>query len=535
MRHLILLFTLLPYTFLSAQSSPFELELEEVSIDEFGGIQSYAFGQDDGKWLIVGGRLDGLHERQPWASFDVAGHNNQLIVIDPVAKQKWTSELTSLPVGIQEQLSSTNMEFYQKGDYLYCLGGYGRSDVHDDHITFPNLTAIDVPQCIDAVISNANIETHFRQIEDSLFQVSGGKLKRIDDTFYLLGGHLFIGMYNPVGPDFAMTFVQEYTNAIRPFTLEDDGSIITINHLESYIDTLNLHRRDYNAEAQIMPDGSEGITMFSGVFQIDADLPFLNSVNVTKDGYKVNNDFEQLYNHYHCPVLNLHSAQKNEMHSVFFGGLAQFYDDDEGKLVQDDQVPFVKTIARVSRDKDGVMTEKKLAIEMPSLLGTGAEFIPNPDFPHYKNGVFHLDSLGEEKQLIGYIYGGISSTAANIFFINDGTLSEASSQIFKVYISPEGSAAIDDKEFIQNIELYPNPSVGIINIRWSAVSNEAVTLTIFDMGGKVLHKQETLPIPSNGQTFAVHHEIVGYKGLCFVKIETSSQSIVKKVLLNGNN
>lgn len=531
MKILVLLITLLSYTLISAQKTPFELELEEVSIDELGGIQSYAFAQHDGKWLIVGGRLDGLHERQPWASFDVAGHNNQLIVIDPVAQQKWTAALASLPASIQEQLSSTNMEFYQKGDYLYCLGGYGRSDTHDDHITFPNLTAVDVPQCINAVINSTNIEPYFRQVEDSLFQVSGGKLKRIDDTFYLLGGHLFIGKYNPLGPDFATTFVQEYTNAIRPFTLEDDGNDITINHLNPYIDTLNLHRRDYNAEAQIMPDGSEGVTMFSGVFQVDADLPFLNSVNVIKEGYAVNNDFEQLYNHYHCPVLNVYSEEEHEMHSVFFGGLAQFYDDEDGNLVQDDQVPFVKTIARVSRDKDGVMTETKLALEMPSLLGTGAEFIPNLDFPHYRNGVFHLDSLGEEKQLIGYIYGGISSTAANIFFINDGTLSEASSQIFKVYISPKGIAKISDKSLSNVFEVFPNPSNGIINIKWGEVNGEIVKLTVYDISGNAIPEQNVEHTESSKQTYLSQIRVDARAGLYFVKIETRSKTVVKQFVI----
>ncbi|MBK8429408.1 MAG: hypothetical protein IPL27_27165 [Lewinellaceae bacterium] len=79
----------------TAQNSPFQIHLEPLSIPNVGGLQSYAYGQHAGKWLIIGGRLDGLHRRQPFATFDLAGHNNQLIVIDPLTQQRWTAPLTS--------------------------------------------------------------------------------------------------------------------------------------------------------------------------------------------------------------------------------------------------------------------------------------------------------------------------------------------------------------------------------------------------------------------------------------------------------
>ncbi len=108
----------------NAQTEPFEIVIEPVNISGLGGLQAFAWGQHDGKWLIIGGRLDGLHRRQPFASFSKDGHNNQLIVVDPEAKQNWSASLSSLPEEMQEQLSSTNMEFYQEGDYLYLAGGY---------------------------------------------------------------------------------------------------------------------------------------------------------------------------------------------------------------------------------------------------------------------------------------------------------------------------------------------------------------------------------------------------------------------------
>ncbi|HMP29061.1 MAG TPA: T9SS C-terminal target domain-containing protein, partial [Saprospiraceae bacterium] len=291
------------YVFLSTlvygQSVPFDIIIEPFQIDGLGGIQSYAFGQHNNKWLMVGGRIDGLHRRQPFASFDIAGNNNQIIVVDPIEKKHWSTPINNLPISIQEQLSSTNMQFYQEGDYLYCIGGYGFSPSINNHTTYPYLTAIKVSDVIDAVISKKSFSSYFRQITDPIFQVTGGKLKKINNDFYLLGGQKFIGRYNPMGPNNGTGFIQEYTNAITKFAIMDNGEKISIKYINTYIDSTNLHRRDYNAKAQILPSGAEGITMFSGVFQPNVYLPFLNSVTVDSSSYAVYKQFQQYYNHYH--------------------------------------------------------------------------------------------------------------------------------------------------------------------------------------------------------------------------------------------
>lgn len=526
--YVMLLISALGFT----QTAPFEITIEPVTIPNLGGIQSYAFGQANGKWLIVGGRLDGLHRRQPNVSFDIAGNNNQLIVVDPVTLQKWQSPLTTLPTSIQEQLSSTNMEFYQENDYLYCIGGYGYSPTANDHTTYNKLTAIKVSDVINAVVNNSSLLPYFRQITDNQFQVTGGRLKKINNTFYLLGGQKFIGRYNPMGPNNGPGFIQEYTNAIRKFNLVDDGVNITVTHLTPHIDTANLHRRDYNAEQQILPNGDEGITMFSGVFQPTVNLPFLNSVTVDASGYSVNNTFQQYYNHYHCPVLPIYSQMDNEMHTVFFGGIAQFY-DNAGVLVQDDNVPFVNTIARVSRDTNGNMAEFKLPVEMPSLLGAGAEFIPNLAFPHYNNEVFKLDNVTSTNTLIGYIYGGISSSQPNIFFINDGTQSSASSQIFRVLIK-KSTLSIDEFNPAStsnlNLIVYPNPNKGKLNISFNLIDSNDATLTIYDLRGVVINKSElkNLPIGKN----LIEKEIPNFTkgGVYFVTIETLSNQMTYKII-----
>lgn len=517
-----------------SQTAPFEITLEPINIIDLGGIQSYAFGQAKNKWLIVGGRLDGLHQRQPNASFDIAGHNNQLIVVDPVSLQKWTAPLTSLSTSIQEQLSSTNMQFYQENDYLYCVGGYGFSPTENDHTTFDKLTAIKVSNVISAIINNTDISSFFRQITDVQFQVTGGRLKKIDNTYYLLGGQKFIGRYNSTGPNSGPGFIQEYTDAIRKFNLTDNGTTIIITHLTPHIDNTNLHRRDYNAEQQILPNGNEGITMFSGVFQQTINLPFLNSVTVDSNNYTVNNSFQQYYNHYHCPVLPIFSELDKEMHTVFFGGIAQFY-DNSGILVQDDNVPFVNTIARVTRDNSGSMAEYKLPVEMPSLLGAGAEFIPNLNFPHFNNEVFKLDNVTTDNTLIGYIYGGISSTEANIFLINDGTQSIANNQIFKVLIKKSTNLSVDDLNESSindlNLIIYPNPNDGKLKVVFNLTKIENVTLSIHEMNGKIIAKTLLNNLTIGKNFYEIEITQLSNGSTYLISLETLNQKTTHKLII----
>ncbi|MCB0705487.1 MAG: T9SS C-terminal target domain-containing protein [Saprospiraceae bacterium] len=532
MKRSSLLFTFVFFFFSGFTQTPFDIQLEAVSIPELGGLQSYAWGQHDGYWLILGGRLDGLHRRQPWASFDEAGLNNQIIVVDPVGLQKWTAPLSSLPTALREQLSATNMEFYQEGDYLYLIGGYGFSTTAQDHLTHPYLAAIKVSAVIDAVINETAFSSFFRQVADTNFAVTGGYLEKIEDIFYLVGGQRFDGAYNPMNHP---TFTQEYTNSIRRFTLEDDGVNLTITHLPSWTDANNLHRRDLNVSPQIMPDGQEGLTIFSGVFQQTADLPYLNSVDIRPSGYEVNPDFIQYFNHYHCANISIYSADQNEMHNLFFGGMAQYYVQD-GVLMQDDNVPFVNTIARVTRSENGNLTEYKLDQEMPGYLGSGSEFIPVQGIPAYANSVLQLDEI-PENTLIGYIYGGINSTAANIFWINDGTQSVASSQIFKVYLTAPGTSGTKDlserRTGKMDMQVFPNPNSGIINISMHLGYRSAVTLKLIDQTGRVIYEAEypeaNLQLGNNRLEVALDEK--EKPSVIFVTLESNLEIVTRKLIL----
>lgn len=514
-----------------AQNSPFNISLEPMTINGLGGLQSYAWGQYNNKWLIVGGRLDGLHRRQPFASFDVAGNNNKIIVVDPVSQQQWSSPVSSLPVSIQEQLSSTNMEFHQDGNYLYLIGGYGYNGATASRKTFGNLTAVNVPGLINAIISQSEITSFFRQITDSKLAITGGHLEKIGHVYYLVGGNQFDGNYNPMGNP---TYTQVYTDAIQKFTLVDNDTNININYLSKWTDSDLLHRRDYNAVSQILPDGSEGITAFSGVFQKNINLPFLNSVTIDSNHFALDSGFQQYYNHYHCAVVPLYSANKNAMHTLFFGGIAQYF-DSAGILVQDNNVPFVKTIARVTRNSEGKMSEFKMPIEMPALLGSGSEFIPVSSVPKYHNDVIKLDSLEDDSTLIGYIFGGISSSAPNIFFTNTGTQSSASNKIFKVYLHKDKSSSIHQINSESNnslkMEVLPNPSEGEFKIKFYLKVKSDITICIYDNEGKLIEKS-ILTETNSGENIFNSRISSGHPGaVYFVCIEAPDEKSVRKIIL----
>jgi hypothetical protein len=409
------------------------LVLQEITIPDMPGIQSFAWGQHAGEWLLIGGRTDGLHRRQPFAAFLATDNNTMAYVVDPTTEQVWSASLSALPTPIHEQLQCTNMEFEMRGNTLYIIGGYGFSPTANDHITHSKLTAVDVPGAITAIKTGGSLAPHFRQINDARMAVTGGYLGLLNDEFYLVGGQRFIGRYNPMGPDFGPGFVQEYTNAIRRFRIGDDGTSLSLIDFVETVDTANLHRRDYNLVYQVFPGGATGFTAFSGVFQYGVDLPWLNTVDITPEGYTVVPDFEQLLNQYHTAHLPAWSATQASMSTVFFGGIGQYYFDGNGQLWNDENVPFVNTISRVRRASDGGMSEVAIG-SMPALLGAGAEFIIEPDVPQLEGGILDLDALSGDTVLAGHIVGGITSSAANIFFVNTGTQSDASTRVFRVLL-----------------------------------------------------------------------------------------------------
>lgn len=414
----------------SAQSDNFNysISLNPVNIPELPGLHSFAIAKDKEKWLIIGGRKDGLHAKQPFRSFPGKENNTYIYVFDVSLKKFWSKSIMDLPVSLKEQLQSGNMNFYQDGKTLYITGGYAYSESEDDHVTFPYLTSVSVPDLIKAVIKGKPVRQFFKQIKDTVFAVSGGQMGKIGNTFYLIGGHRFDGRYNPMGHP---TYDQTYSDGIRKFTINNSESSLTYSDLEIISDQVHLHRRDYNLLPQIFPDGSFGYTVSSGVFQTNINLPYLYPVDINAGGYNAITSFNQYLCNYHTAKAFLYDKKKNQMHTLFFGGISMYYLSDN-ELKMDRNVPFVKTISRLTRNADGSLHEFALPSEMPSFSGANAEFIADHKLSFYSEGIINLNKIKGDSALIGYIYGGIVSTELSPFTGNNSESTSAGNMIYEV-------------------------------------------------------------------------------------------------------
>lgn len=464
----------------------FEVELTPVVVTGLPGLHSFAFARHDGKWLLIGGRKDGLHARQPFASFLKENNNTEMYVIDIDTRTFRSASVNSLPIGIKEQLQSTNMNFYQDADTLYLIGGYAHSASIDKHITFTGLISVDVPGLINAIMNSNPVGGFIKQVSDPVFAVSGGQLGKIGNTFYLVGGHRFDGIYNPMNNP---TFTQAYTNQIRKFEINNSGSQLSFHNYQAITDEVHLRRRDYNLLPQVFPDGSLGYTISSGVFQSNVDLPFLYPVDITPEGYTPVTSFNQYLSHYHGARATLHDAQSNQMHTLFFGGMSQYYYNGELRI-QDDNVPFVKTISRLTRYSDGSLQEYRLSSEMPGLKGASSEFIPNNNLPHFPSKIVKMNEISDDTILLGHIVGGIFSPTLNPFTNNATGTTSADNSIYAVHLIRQTSTETSKINGLNpyTFAIYPNPSNETVNIQYNSPPLGKVYYYITAADGKIIQQ-----------------------------------------------
>lgn len=413
---------------------PYSIELEPVIPKGFTGLHSFAWAKAGNKVLLIGGRTDGLHKRQPFASFSKKFNNTELLVIDLATETTWRKPVNTLSNPLAEQLQSTNMEFFQNGNQLVITGGYGYSESAKDHITYPGLITIGVSETINAIITGKEISAFIKQVKDERMAVTGGRLNKLGSIYYLVGGQRFTGRYNPHGPDHGPGFLQQYTNQIRKFSITEENGMLQIENYSAITDSALLHRRDYNLLAQYDEKGNEMLTIYAGVFQYNKDIPFTTLVDITKNNYRELSGFNQQFSHYHTATLPAFDKKNNTTYSIFFGGIAQNYQDSAGSVKTDNDVPFVKHISVVERTGNRIR-EYLVPERFTGYFGAAAEFIPADQNLCTTNGLLKLDAVKRKSVLAGYIIGGIDSRAANVFWSSDAEPSRASPVVWKVYLS----------------------------------------------------------------------------------------------------
>ena len=463
---------------------PFELKLVPTTLLDLPGLHSFASAEQDGKWIIIGGRKDGIHARQPFNAFPASNNNDLIYVLDKANNQYWYASVNVLPNGLKEQLQSTNMNEVQVGDKLYISGGYGFSPTANDHITFPYLTEVNVSGLINSIVNGSDISPNFIQISDNRFALTGGNLGVIDSSFYLIGGHRFDGRYNPMG---GPTFTQTYASSIRKFDVHQINGTLEVTNYSELIDQVHLHRRDYNLLPMIYPNNEFGYLISAGVFQINADLPFLYPVEIHANNYLPRTDFNQYLSHYHSAKASFFDAASQQMHHVFFGGISQ-YQYENGVLTSDANVPFVKTISRLSMTQNGQFEESVFPLEMPALTGSSAKFFLDSAIPDLGNEIIDLSQITGDSTRIGFIVGGIKSTEANPFTVNNTGVTSAQATMYEVWLvrSETGKLPILANENMFSVEVFPNPSNGEMDMKFNCPYKAGVELFITNAEGKLV-------------------------------------------------
>lgn len=464
----------------------FGISIQPSTVNAVPPLHSGAVAKWNNKWIFIGGRIDGLHIMQSNQAFPAYGRNDSIYILDPGTNVLMAADASQLPPSVFEAISSANMQFYQDGNYLFMIGGYGKMASQNTWLTFHSLISVDLSCLLSSIASSGPISSCFRQVIDSNMAVAGGMLEKIDSTYYLVFGHRFDGRYarnTTLG-----TFTQTYTHEIRKFGISDDGVNLAITNYHTEIDTTNFHRRDLNLLPQIFPNGDFGFTAFGGVFQKNADLPFLTPIDITANSTIHQAAFNQNLSQYTSAAMPVFDSLNNTMHSVFFGGMSLYTLDTVNQvLIQDTLVPFVRTISKVTRESNGNLTEYKLPVEMPGLLGSNAFFILKDSVPLIHNKIIDLNSLSGQTH-VGYIVGGIESDFPNIADIDPEGMSRPHALVYDVFIDKTISSRSDlpIKNVLNNLMIYPNPANNKLFMDFSLPSEQICSITLYNNPGKIV-------------------------------------------------
>lgn len=416
---------------------PFVIEAGEDVSPRFPGaphLQSFAWAQWDGKWIFIAGRTGGYHGvGGAEADFPRKGANTKIWVVDPSGTgpaRTYSLSVAVLPASldaVKDQWTSSNVLFFQDHDTLYLAGGYGQNS-QGAWVTYPILSSVHLPALIDGVMHGRDtFSKSIAYATTPLVQVAGGDLLKLDDgTFYVVGGHVFMGTYR----DFegaeeknSTTVSQQYTGEIRKLKFQrDPQGHLSVSLIQRYQDP-EFVRRDLNAAFTIEPDGhSLGAAVYGGVFTKD-QLNFSKPIFWTaSQAPAVDHQFEQKMSAYACAKLLLFDPDSRTMYTTFFGGISRWrwnYDarqfqiaplvGDKTKSAYFDGMEWIDHISTLIRGPHEIHEAVEPDHRLAAYLGANAVFIPASGLQKIREDADVLDikPLKGKRVLVGYIYGGI--------------------------------------------------------------------------------------------------------------------------------
>ena len=403
----------------TGSENPFSISLTPVKTDYYlPALHSYASATYNGMWIFIGGEVAGFHgtsNNPPPFMKTVA--NDSLWVIDPANGKSYGAPV---PEQYRNSLSATNPQSFQVGNDFYICGGYTVSDATKTRFntTSDYFFRIDIPNLIQYVQSGGSapaLNMVFPvALENDFVRVTGGELFVENNNFYLIGGQDFEGAYS------AGT-TGTYTNAIRSFTLQQNGQSWSLANMNTLVDSVNLHRRDFNLVPYVASDGTLDAIILGGVFT-SKDLSYNNPVYIsglsTGKPTIASGTFQQTCNQYSCAIVPVYVSPGSAMLYSLLGGISYMkYSSESGGLVVGDEapMPFSNLADFIVSDSDSTVEYVQVPPHplLPGYLGSNASFMPLPHFVsnEYEN-VLDLTKIlanNSDNVNIGYMFGGILS------------------------------------------------------------------------------------------------------------------------------
>jgi hypothetical protein len=406
-------------------------------------IQSFICGRSGDNLLLIGGRTNGFHGTDgtdPAINFPASFANRNFIVYNPVTGM---TKMAPLPSAYMDQLSSTNMQGCQSGDYLYGCGGYGPNKT-GSYVTYNGFFAVNVPAMINAILNGqSNLSQYIMSTTVNDMAVTGGELLIMNGLFYLVMGQNFTGLYAPPPSD---TTVQKYINEIRMFSVYRNPSLYA-RLVQRFTDgnrsdnTSRYHRRDLNVVQIINGDGKKGIAVYGGVFTQNLNGAWLNPVYILQGAnnnpvVSIDNNFTQKLNQYGCAQVLVYDPAGKTMMTTLLGGISYYRYEDNNTLKPDPGMPFVKIISTITRAANGTTTESSSPRDtLPDFVGAESRFIPKQNLLMAGSSEIidasKIPANGRET-LVGYMFGGIKSTAKQSSTIYP---TMANKTLYQVYVT----------------------------------------------------------------------------------------------------
>jgi hypothetical protein len=419
-------------------SRPLLIEASEDVSSDFIGVprlHSFAWAQWEGKWIFIGGRIGGYHGvGQGDVDFPRTRANQRIWVIEPQASgpaKVYSFAVADLPSSlgaVKDQWLSSNLAHFQDKDTLYLAGGYGE-DSAGELVTYSVISSVNLPALVDGVIHGKDkFSNTIAWTESPLVQSTGGALVKLDDgSFYLIGGHVFMGGYRgfeAADEKNTAKASQTYLGEIRKLRVTSvRRGKIDVSLIQVFQDP-EFPRRDLNISLTVLEDGKTlGAAAYGGVFTKD-QLNFTHPIWINvASAPKVEDRFEQKMSAYTCATMLLYDPESSAMYTTFFGGISRWRWNDAGRqfvqapILGDktqpaayfDGMPWINEISTLVRNH-GTLTEfVQRDNRLPGYIGANAAFLAAAELKKIRDEapIFDLRQFRGKRILAGYVFGGI--------------------------------------------------------------------------------------------------------------------------------